>query len=211
MRRKRFRTHMRVCIRPAAPVGGRGGTGVPCRPDRRITCRKQEQYIQCSMHVVFVDSVAQLPQLRSVLGRATCVALDVEWRPAGLLEPTVQGGKQKPAKQDPAALLQLAVWEGAVCCAVAEAGDGGSAAAGRAAVPFGTRGAALLPDLQLPVQTFVIDLLKLGVRFLLRSVSATVSVTVSACRTTVPREIVRGVLFAAVARTLSHAGNRSRG
>ena len=150
-------------------------------PDGRITCRKQEQYIQCSMHVVFVDSVEQLPHLRSVLGRATCVALDVEWRPAGLREPTAQGGKQKPAKQDPAALLQLAVWEGAVCCAVAEAGDGGSAAAGRATVPFGTPGAALLPDLQLPVQTFVIDLLKLGVRFLLRSVSATVSVTVSAC------------------------------
>eukprot|EP00892_Ulva_mutabilis_P005724 jgi/Ulvmu1/3523/UM163_0004.1 len=139
--------------------------------------RKLDQFIQCSMHVTFVSEAAQLPSVRATLRSATCVAVDVEWKPAGLRgawgDKEGKGGGNgdggRPStREDPAALLQLAVWEEAVCdpaagsMAASAAQAGVALADGGAAAPRNGSGEAVPPELQQPVKTFVIDLLALG-------------------------------------------------
>lgn len=131
-------------------------------------CRKRDQFVNCSMHVTFVDAVGQLAELRADLEGASCVALDVEWRPGGLRG--APGSTDSPAKEGPAALLQLAVWNGEICTTASEPAAGNTPARGARTLEAPQVGAAAEAEavraaMGEPVKTFVIDLLRLGVRF----------------------------------------------
>lgn len=142
-----------------------------------MRCRKREQFVNCNMHVTFVSSVDQLPDLRAELAEASCVALDVEWRPGGLRG--APGATDGPKAEGPAALLQVSVWNQELCPPATETPPGpgpGGAAAGTSSVGQGFAAAveaktvevvalreAVAAAMREPVKTFVIDLLRLGV------------------------------------------------
>jgi hypothetical protein len=52
-----------------------------CMPSMRAACRRGSQFFTCPMESVFVSRREQLPALQRALGGATCITIDVEWRP----------------------------------------------------------------------------------------------------------------------------------